>query len=77
MVHQQKIRWFPSIIAVMVAFYVASVSWAQAVSDPSGTKMITSVKTAETSESAVVLIKGNEELVYTSVKQPYPSGVIL
>jgi len=77
MVHQQNRRWFLSLIAVMVAFCVASVSWAQAKSEASGTKMITALKTAETSQSAVVYIKGDQELVYTSVKQPYPSGVIL
>jgi len=39
--------------------------------------MITGLKTEETSDSAIVFIKGDQELVYTSVKQPHPAGVIL
>jgi len=77
MVHQQRRRWYLSIIAVLVTFSVASVSGAQSISKASGPKMITGLMTEETSDSALVHIKGNRELVYTSVKQPYPAGVIL
>jgi len=77
MVHQQRRRWHLSIIAVLVTFCVASVSWAQTTSESPGAKMITGLKTEETSDSALVFIQGNQELVYTSVKQPYPAGVIL
>jgi type IV pilus assembly protein PilQ len=40
-------------------------------------KRITDISTAEDSGSVVVIVKGNQPLTYTSVKQPSPLGVIL
>ena len=40
-------------------------------------KRITGLSTNEDAESIAVLVKGNQELTYTSVKQHVPPGVIL
>ncbi|QTA88592.1 type IV pilus secretin family protein [Desulfonema magnum] len=40
-------------------------------------RMITGISLSETSESVNVLVKGNQSLTYTSVKQPIPLAVIL
>lgn len=40
-------------------------------------KRITGIESSEEAGKAVVLIKGSEKLVYTSVKQPSPIGVVL
>ncbi len=41
------------------------------------TKRITQISIAEDSESSIVKIGGNQVLSYTSVKQPFPLGVLL
>jgi type IV pilus assembly protein PilQ len=41
------------------------------------TKQITQISIAEDSESSIVRIGGNQLLSYTSVKQPFPLGVLL
>lgn len=40
-------------------------------------KVITQIETTENEKTGVVLIKGNHLLTYTSVKQPFPVGVLL
>jgi type IV pilus assembly protein PilQ len=40
-------------------------------------KVIREIKAIENDKSSVVLIKGNHLLTYTSVKQPFPVGVLL
>ncbi|MCP3954567.1 MAG: hypothetical protein GY697_20465, partial [Desulfobacterales bacterium] len=40
-------------------------------------KKITEVRFAEDSENVSIWITGNQVLTYTSVKQPFPAGVIL
>ncbi len=40
-------------------------------------KKITEVRFTEDSEAVSIWITGNQVLTYTSVKQPFPSGVIL
>ena len=40
-------------------------------------KQITQINIAEDSESSIVRIEGNQLLSYTSVKQPFPLGVLL
>ena len=40
-------------------------------------KMITGLRTTEDADTAAVVIESNQELVYTSVKQETPAGVIL
>jgi type IV pilus assembly protein PilQ len=40
-------------------------------------KMITGLRTAQSGDSETVFIEGNQDLVYTSVKQAFPAGVIL
>lgn len=47
------------------------------VEKPPELKLITGISTTEDSESINILIKGNSLLTYTSVKQPFPLGVIL
>lgn len=44
---------------------------------PSVSKLITDISTTENSDSSIVWIKGNQLLTYTSVKQPFPAGVLL
>jgi hypothetical protein len=39
--------------------------------------MVTGLKTVENAETATVFIEGNGELVFTSVKEPDPTSVIL
>lgn len=43
----------------------------------SGPKLITNISTAEDAESSMVLVQGDRLLTYTSVKQPFPLGVLL
>jgi type IV pilus assembly protein PilQ len=43
---------------------------------PSGPKLITEVIATEDADSYVVLVKGNRQLTYTSVKQNLPLGVL-
>jgi type IV pilus assembly protein PilQ len=45
--------------------------------EPSASKLITDISTTEDSDSSIVWIKGNRLLTYTSVKQPFPAGVLL
>lgn len=45
--------------------------------EPTKQKLITNIRTTEDSESSNVWIKGDGTLVYTSVKQPFPLGVLL
>jgi len=45
--------------------------------EPAESKLITEITTDEDSESFSVWIKGNQLLTYTSVKQPFPLGVLL
>jgi len=40
-------------------------------------KLITDISFTEDSESAVIWVRGNRLLTYTSVKQPFPLGVLL
>ena len=40
-------------------------------------KKITGIRSAENAEAATVTIEGNQGLVYTSVKQPFPAAVVL
>lgn len=40
-------------------------------------KKITGIRSAESAEAAAVVIEGNQDLAYTSVKQPFPAGVVL
>lgn len=40
-------------------------------------KLITDISTTEDSESSTVLVSGDRLLTYTSVKQPFPLGVLL
>jgi len=40
-------------------------------------KLITDISTTEDSESSIVLVSGDRLLTYTSVKQPFPLGVLL
>ena len=40
-------------------------------------KLITNISTAEDSESSIVSVGGDRLLTYTSVKQPFPLGVLL
>ena len=40
-------------------------------------KLITDISFTEDSESAVIWVRGNRLLTYTSVKQPFPPGVLL
>jgi type IV pilus assembly protein PilQ len=40
-------------------------------------RMITDISTSEDAEAVHVLVKGNQPLTYTSVKQPFPVAVIL
>ncbi|MBI9083928.1 MAG: type IV pilus secretin PilQ [Desulfobacterales bacterium] len=44
---------------------------------PAEPKAITAVQTAEDSDSIRISISGNRVLTYTSVKQPFPEGVVL
>ncbi|MCF8050972.1 MAG: type IV pilus secretin PilQ [Desulfobacterales bacterium] len=39
-------------------------------------KKITGIRSAESAEAATVTIEGNQGLAYTSVKQPFPAGVV-
>ncbi len=45
--------------------------------DPLGLKIISDISTTENTESIMVSIRGNRLLTYTSVKQPFPLGVLL
>jgi len=45
--------------------------------DTAEPKIIREIITGEDSESSMVMIRGNRLLTYTSVKQPYPLGVLL
>ena len=45
--------------------------------EPLEPKLITEITTVEDSESFVVWVKGNRMLTYTSVKQPFPLGVLI
>ncbi|MBL7179503.1 MAG: type IV pilus secretin PilQ [Desulfobacterales bacterium] len=45
--------------------------------EPLDPKLITQITTAEDSESFIVWVKGNRMLTYTSVKQPFPLGVLI
>jgi len=45
--------------------------------DTAEPKIIKEIITGEDSESSMVMIRGNRLLTYTSVKQPYPLGVLL
>ncbi|UCD31087.1 MAG: hypothetical protein JSV38_09730, partial [Desulfobacterales bacterium] len=40
-------------------------------------KLITDISTAEDSGSSNIWIKGDSTLTYTSIKQPFPLGVLL
>jgi len=44
---------------------------------PLASKLITDISTTDDSNSIMVWIKGNQLLTYTSVKQPFPAGVLL
>ena len=50
---------------------------AEAPEPPPEPKAITDVQTAEDSEAVRITISGNRVLTYTSVKQPFPEGVVL
>jgi type IV pilus assembly protein PilQ len=40
-------------------------------------RKITGIRSAESAEAATITIEGNQGLVYTSVKQPFPAAVVL
>ncbi|MFC1812067.1 type IV pilus secretin PilQ [Thermodesulfobacteriota bacterium] len=71
---------FLGLLMVIIAGCVASKTAKKADSDVQDTaesKIIKEIITGEDSESSMVMIRGNRLLTYTSVKQPYPLGVLL
>jgi type IV pilus assembly protein PilQ len=49
----------------------------QGISDTPEQKLITGIMTEDHMDAVVVLVQGNRALTFTSVKQPFPPGVIL
>jgi uncharacterized protein (DUF1697 family) len=82
--HVSRFRCTAAILSVFLAILmgcaqstaVKPAAETEAVEEAPG-KMITALRTDESAESASVYIDGNQELTYTSVKQPFPTGVIL
>jgi len=78
-----KIEVIAIILAVFVVTFAGCSPKATVKQDQEATgettepALITEIVTIEDSESAVVLVKGNRLLTFTSVKQPHPPGVIL
>ena len=78
-----KIKVIAIILAVFMVIFAGFSPKATAKQDQEATggttepALITGIVTVEDSESASVLVKGNRLLTFTSVKQPYPPGVIL
>lgn len=56
---------------------MASKPEAKNIETPLTTNLINEISTSEDSESINVWIKGNGPLAYTSIKQPFPLGVVL
>ncbi len=56
---------------------IASKQKNQAAEKPLEPKLITDIRISDDSESVTVSVKGNRLLTYTSVKRPFPLGVIL
>ena len=52
-------------------------SIAQQTSQTDASQRITGISTTTDAESTTVTIRGTEKLAYTSVKQPFPAGVVL
>ena len=71
---------FLGLLMVIFAGCVATKTAKKADTDAQDTaepKIIKEIITGEDSESSMVMIRGNRLLTYTSVKQPYPLGVLL
>ncbi|MFC1488464.1 type IV pilus secretin PilQ [Thermodesulfobacteriota bacterium] len=71
---------FLGLLMIIIAGCVASKTAKKAdtdVRDTAEPKIIKEIITGEDPESSMVMIRGNRLLTYTSVKQPYPLGVLL
>jgi len=74
--------WAIFLVIFMVPFMVCITSEAadqttKEAQNPAEQKLINEISTDEDSESITVSIKGDSMLTYTSVKQPFPLGVLL
>ena len=68
------------LLASLVIVFLAGCATQEAAMDadsPGGAKIITGITTMDADDSFNVIVQGNQQLTYTSVKQPFPLAVIL
>ena len=76
-------KFFIFLLAVLMALLtgcaptVSQTSLVEPTSPALSSKRITDISLSDENGKTVVLIKGSEKLVFTSVKQPFPLGIVL